>query len=148
MEVMVAAVCLGFLYAAVLHIQKGNHESILRIRGRDGATEIAQNVIDSLSSIGLASFYDKELKKESTDSLQLDVMTFTRTWEGQPGIIPYTTSVEYKVYVNVSNDSLYETKHLSDFAPVTHVHNKRIDVLVTWPFKASTQSIRISSIIR
>ena len=45
MEVMVAALVLGLLYAAVSNLQKGNREALLRIRGRDGATEVAQNVI-------------------------------------------------------------------------------------------------------
>ena len=46
-EVLVAAAVLGFLYVAVLNLQSGNRESLLRIRGRDGATEVAQNIIDS-----------------------------------------------------------------------------------------------------
>ena len=56
MEVMVAALVLGLLYAAICQLQKGNRDALLRIRGRDGATEVAQNVIDDLSSKGLASF--------------------------------------------------------------------------------------------
>ena len=47
-EVLVAAAVLGFLYMAVLNLQSGNRDALLRIRGRDGATEVAQNIIDSL----------------------------------------------------------------------------------------------------
>ena len=61
MEVLVAALVLGILYAAVSNLQKGNRDALLRIRGRDGATEVAQNIIDSLGALGLASFTDDNL---------------------------------------------------------------------------------------
>ena len=57
-EVLISAVVLGLLYMAVLHMQTGNREALLRIRGRDGAIEVAQQVIDSLNRIGLASIPD------------------------------------------------------------------------------------------
>ena len=50
-EVLVAAAVLGFLYVALLNLQGGNHDALLRIRGRDGATEVAQNLIDSLGAL-------------------------------------------------------------------------------------------------
>ena len=148
MEVMVAALVLGLLYAAVSNLQKGNREALLRIRGRDGATEIAQNVIDSLRSVGLANYFDNKLEKEGTDKLVLDPIHTTRSWKGQPGIVQYTITVPYTVNVEVSRDSTFLARHPSWLDTVEHVYAKRLDVLVSWPFKFSTQSISISSIIR
>ena len=56
MEIVVAAMVLGILYMGVSNLQKGNREALLRIRGRDGAITVAQNIIDSLGSLGLANF--------------------------------------------------------------------------------------------
>ena len=148
MEVMVAALVLGLLYAAVSNLQKGNREALLRIRGRDGATEIAQNVIDSLGSVGLANYFDNKLEKEGTDKLVLDPIHTTRSWEGQPGLIPHTITVPYTVIVGVSPDSLYLARHPSMLDTVEHVYAKRVDVIVKWPFKASTQSISVSGVVR
>ena len=39
-EILVAAAVLGFMYMAVLNLQGGNHDALLRIRGRDGAIEV------------------------------------------------------------------------------------------------------------
>ena len=60
-EALVAAAVLGFMYMAILHLQEGNHDALLRIRGRDGATEVAQNLIDSLGALGVASLSDDNL---------------------------------------------------------------------------------------
>ena len=57
-EVLISAFVLGLLYMAVLHMQTGNREALLRIRGRDGAIEVAQQVLDSLNRIGIASIPD------------------------------------------------------------------------------------------
>ena len=46
-EVLVSIAVLGFLYAALNHLQTGNRDALLRIRGRDGAIDVAQQVIDS-----------------------------------------------------------------------------------------------------
>ena len=58
-EVLIAAAVLGFLYTALLNLQSGNRDALLRIRGRDGATEVAQSLIDSLGALGVASLTDE-----------------------------------------------------------------------------------------
>lgn len=117
-EVIVAALVLGILYAAISNLQKGNREALLRIRGRDGATEVAQNIIDSLSALGLASFSDENLiacgssepncftlAKVENGQLVADHITVTRTWEGQPGLKDNTMTVNYTVDVKFSSDN-------------------------------------------
>ena len=169
LEVMVAALVLGILYAAVSNLQKCNREALLRIRGRDGATEIAQNVIDSLGALGLASFTDDMLVTDGDGNLTLaktiedgtrvpDTIRITRKWMGQPGLTENTMSVTYSVTVDVSQDADYAVKSGSKFLGedcsaddsncAVHVFAKRLNVTVSWPFKNSTQSINVSGVIR
>ena len=158
-EVLIAAAVLGFLYIAVLNLQTGNREALLRIRGRDGATEVAQNVIDSLGALGLASLSDDKLTSNGAGGLTLaksdgttpDTIKIKREWKGQPGIIENTMSVDYKAVVSVSPDAEYMSKATSQLLKtdsVKHVYAKRLDVKVSWQFKNSTQSITVSGVIR
>ena len=170
LEVMVAAFVLGILYTAVCNLQRGNREALLRIRGRDGATEVAQNVIDEMGALGLASFSDEKLIKDD-DTGNLYVTDFpmgesvndtttriTRTWQGQPGLRSHDMTVKYDVVVKVSSDDDYKVKTGSLLLGqdctaegnncVAHVFAKRLDVKVSWPFKNSTQSITVSGVIR
>ena len=54
-EVLVSAIVLGFLYLALLNLQVGNRKALLRIRGRDAAVEVAQQVLDSLQANGVTA---------------------------------------------------------------------------------------------
>lgn len=164
LEVLVAALVLGILYAAVSNLQKGNRDALLRIRSRDGATEVAQNIIDSLGALGLASFTDDmltddhkltKLNDEGTARIPADIKV-TRTWQAQPGIVQNSMSVTYSVDVTVSPDDSYKASATSLLLQtgtggsnsVSHVYAKRLDVTVSWPFKGSTQSISVSGVIR
>lgn len=147
-EVLVAAAVLGFLYVAVLNLQSGNRESLLRIRGRDGATEVAQNIIDSLKSIGLASLSDEKLTDGSGEIAPIKINGIKRTWKAQPGTIQYDMTVLYDAEVTVSNDSLYKVQVESQYDTVTHMFAKQLDVKVSWKYKNSIQSINVSGVIR
>lgn len=167
-EVLIAAAVLGFLYMAILNLQSGNRDALLRIRGRDGATEVAQNLIDSLGTLGIARLTDENLVSCGTGCLTLakigedgtkipDTIVVSRKWEGQPGIVPNTMTVEYKAVVTVSPNANYlssNTTQYSDNASetseqtISHVYAKRLDVKVNWRFKQSTQSITVSGVIR
>ena len=147
-EVLVAAAVLGFLYVALLNLQSSNRESLLRIRGRDGATEVAQNIIDSLKSIGLASLSDEKLTDGSGEIAPIKINGIKRTWKAQPGTIQYDMTVTYDATVIVSRDSLYTAKSGSQYDSASHMFAKRLDVKVSWPFKNSIQSINVSGVIR
>ena len=124
-EVMVAALVLGILYAAVSNLQKGNREALLRIRGRDGATEVAQNVIDSLGALGLASFTDDNLiacsdgeancftlaKTDDEGNKVANIIKKTRSWMGQPGLKENTMTVTYTVDVKFTSDNEFNTEN-------------------------------------
>lgn len=139
MEVLVAIAVLGFLYVAVNNLQSGNRDTLLRIRGRDGAVEVAQQVIDSLSRVGIST-----LSKKDT----ISIPQISRTWKGQPGVVQHDMTVNYSAQVVLSPDSTFKSKSASAYDTVSHVFAKRLDVTVSWPFKSSTQSISVSRIVR
>jgi hypothetical protein len=150
-EALVAAAVLGFMYMAIMNMHGGNHDSLLRIRGRDGATEVAQNLIDSLSALGLASLYDENLKDDEGNIKPIIIDPIVRTWQGQPGAVTNTMTVNYRAEIIVSRDDEYKTKTSSMLLgtdSVEHVYAKRLDVTVSWKFKNSTQSISVSGVVR
>lgn len=150
-EVLIASVVLGFLYMAVMNMQGGNHDALLRIRARDGATEVAQNLIDSLGALGLASLSDDKIKDAEGNFKPLIIEPIVRSWSGQPGAVSNTITVNYRAEVTVSNDNEYKAKASSMLLgtdSVEHVYAKRLDVKVSWQFKNSTQSITVSGVIR
>ena len=157
-EVLIAAAVLGFLYMAVLNLQSGNRDALLRIRGRDGATEVAQNLIDSLGALGIASLTDSHLASCEDEAdvycpcepgLTLpNKILVSRTWKGQPGAIDHDMKVDYTATVTVSPDADYKTQNSTVLSSASHVYAKRIDVKVCWHFKSATPSITVSGVIR
>lgn len=149
-EVMVAAIVLGFLYMSLLNLQKGNREALLRIRGRDGAVEVAQTVMDSLRTVGLAGLTDCEA---STDVDSNCVMEYVRGWDrgrfvGGDRIPNNKAYIHYSAYVKFAPDTEYTACHVSLYDTVYHIYAKRALVTVKWPFKNSIQSIDIEGVIR
>ena len=158
-EVMVAAVVLGLLYAAVSHLQQSNRDALLRIRGRDGATEVAQNIIDSLGSMGLASLVDANIGTDPTTGAKvpMEIKDIKRVWKGQPGLVPHNMEVKYDAEITFSDDLTYTVENTTQYTQnaddaanqkISHVYAKRVDVKVSWPYKNTTQSITISGVIR
>jgi type II secretory pathway pseudopilin PulG len=138
-EVLIAIAALGFLYMALNHLQTGNRDTLLRIRGRDGAIEVAQQVMDSLSSVGISSL---------TSGSTITIDTITRTWKGKPGSEQYEMQVKYSTKVEVGPDSLFTRKDTTAYDTTSHVYAKRLDVTVSWKFKDTDQSISVSRIIQ
>lgn len=165
-EVLIAAAVLGFLYMAVLNLQEGNHDALLRIRSRDGATEVAKEILDSLNSGGIANLADDQLalsdcgggvhclmlaRKSDAGLLSPDTLRYSRTWKGQPGVIEHDMKVDYKAVVKVSSDDEFRsanTSYLLGGDSVKHVYAKRLDVTVFWKFKGAEQSIAVSGVIK
>ncbi len=114
-------------------MQVGNREALLRIRGRDGAVEVAQNIIDSLKTVGVAS-----ITSFSKDNI-------VKSWERGPG---GTSTVTYKADVTVGNANEYKATTKSNYENVEHVYAKQVDVKVSWNFKGSEQSVNVSSVVR
>lgn len=154
-EVLISAVVLGLLYMAILHMQTGNREALLRIRGRDGAIEVAQQVIDSLNRIGIASIPD-----ESTppgDDSEDEVVghdyiwkwdPIQRSWDRGEKVGGGQSTIQYTPTVTVSPTTDYTATSESNLESVQHVYAKQVNVQVSWQFKGSTQSINMSTVIR
>ena len=151
-EALIAAAVLGFMYMAIMNMHGGNHDSLLRIRGRDGATEVAQNLIDSLGALGLASLYDENLEKDEAGNIKpIIIDPIVRTWQAQPGAVTNTITVNYRAEITVSRDDEYKAKTSSMLLgtdSIEHVYAKRLDVTISWKFKNSTQSISVSGVVR
>ena len=139
-EILVAAAVLGFMYMAILNLQGGNHDALLRIRGRDGAVEVAQQVLDSLKSVGIASIPSKD-----DEETVFDVPDINRKWARGLGD---SATVVYSSRVTVSATQDYTSKDSSQYETIRHVYAKQVKVRVSWNFKGSTQSIEVSSVIR
>lgn len=124
-----------------MNLQLGNRQSLLRIRGRDAAVEVAQQVLDSLQSIGAASIVSDLLSDTTFKGLD-----YQRKWASNiPGD---SMSVVYSTELTVKPDTVYHSKDSTKFATVEHVYAKNVSVKVSWPFKGSIQSISISGVIR
>lgn len=139
-EVLVAAAVLGFMYLALMNLQLGNRQVMLRIRGRDAAVEVAQQVLDSLQALGVAA-----IPSRADGDTTFDGNTYVRSWErGQGG----TSTVTYTTQLTVKPETVYESSSKSNFETSSYVYAKNVVVKVSWLFKGSTQSITISGVIR
>lgn len=139
-EVMIAALVMGFMLMAVYSLQAGNRDALLRIRGRDGANEVAREVIDSLSAVGVASLVGDEHNQISLQK--------RRTWKGQPGVVQHDINVDYTVTVNIAPDNTYENTEVSKYETTHHVYAKRLDLNVEWRYKNTPFHITVSSVVR
>ena len=139
-EILVAAAVLGFMYMAILNMQGGNHDALLRIRGRDGAVEVAQQVLDSLKSVGIASIPSKD-----DEETVFDVPDINRKWARGLGD---SATVVYSSRVTVSATQDYTSKDSSQYETIRHVYAKQVKVKVSWNFKGTTHSIEVSRVIR
>jgi prepilin-type N-terminal cleavage/methylation domain-containing protein len=150
LEVLIAAVVLGFLLIGLNTLQKGNRESILRVRARDAASAIAQDVIDSISALGSASAKARAGVCPAASNANTDDLCRWREFKGDAGNV----EIAYVVNVNVKEPTpeqkaIAETEYSKATGmAVTHQFAKQIDVTVGWKFKNAPQSISVSSVIR
>jgi prepilin-type N-terminal cleavage/methylation domain-containing protein len=164
LEVLVAAVVLAFLLVGLNLLQKGNRESILRVRARDAANEVAQDVIDSISAIGSASVAIAtrecpEIFDENHDLCRKRAFTgsVSRQLKDTMNIeMPYWVKVDVKpenplqVAENQTDYLKAQALNLGGTGQLDarHLFAKQVDVTVKWKFKNSNQSIEVSALVR
>ena len=135
-EVLVAAVVLGFLIIGLNTLQKGNREAVIRIRARDAANVIAQNVLDSLAATGLHALAEKEgLVHDST---------YTHSFDGGAGKV----EMDYEVKVSLLDDTKEINNESTYFNNSERIISQSLEATVSWNFKKSTQSITMAKVVR
>lgn len=136
---LVVVALLGFSYMAMQNLG-GNGDALLRIRGRDGAVEVAQQVLDSLKSVGVESIPSKALADTT-----FNVQKINRKWARGIGD---SATVTYSSQVTVAATSSNSLQTPAPFELASHIYAKQVTVTVFWNFKGSRQSIEVSSVIR
>lgn len=156
-EVLFAAVVLAFLILGLNLLQKGNREGILRVRARDAANTIAQDVIDSISALSPSIVKYEKRKCDKNDQNKKDLCV-SRTFSGLAGDVDVDYDIEVEVK-DAAKDPSVDEKEKTKFTEeqtgtgtdkliVEHKYARQVNVTVSWNFKKSTQSINVSSVIR
>jgi prepilin-type N-terminal cleavage/methylation domain-containing protein len=156
LEVIVAAVVLGFMIVGLNMLQKGNRESILRVRTRDAANFVAQHVLDSLGALGINSLVADANNKILFDK-DKNEYTYTYHFEGKNvGKI----AVEYTVAVTLNNDDTKKTIDSTQFTIARrqkkdepsetekNIYAKNLEATVSWKFGNSPQAIKMAKVVR
>ncbi len=145
-EVLLAAVVLGFLVVGLTQLQVGNRESILRVRARDTANFVAQNVLDSIGSVGLNSLVEID---ENEPGVIYKNPEYIYNFDGKN---VGKVEVKYDVRVELKESDEYKrietTMFNSSEANATNVYNKKLEATVSWDFKKSKQSITMAKVVR
>jgi len=135
LEVLVAAVVLGFLVVGLNNLQKGNREGVLRVRARDAANLVAQRVLDSIGSVGINS-----IKADTKANCGGKLLVYCEpNYEHSFG--NYTVEVELLNEERKTVNSTYYTDLQYNYA-------KNLEATVSWKFKQSTQSIKMAKVVR
>jgi len=143
LEVLAAAVVLGFLLVGLNTLQLGNREAILRIRARDAASDIAQEVIDSIRGSASVAFGERNCEEGDEDLCR------SRTFKN--------ATVDYKIKVKIDTTAAqrseiettgYARNDNPDRVKVEYQFAKQIDVTVKWLHRNTPQSINVSAVVR
>jgi len=153
LEVMIAAVVLGFLIIGLNKLQLGNREAVLRIRARDTANFIAQHVLDSLSSLGINSIKPENKANCNNQSLVYCNEAYTYAFEGKNQINKSSTSgnitseIPYTVEVKLL-DNNQSSQEKTNYTTITNTYAKSLQATVKWKFKNSDQQIEMAKVVR
>jgi len=156
LEVLVAAVVLGFMILGLNTLQKGNRDALLRVRARDAASFVAQHVLDSLGAVGLNSIVAEEQAKCNNQKLVICEPEYKYNFEGKPQLDKNAegikAEVKYRVEVALLNNNSEQMQIIdkTNFktTPDTTTYAKSLEATVSWDFKQSTQSIKIAKVVR
>jgi len=151
LEVLVAALVLGFLVVGLNRMQLGNREAVLRVRARDAANFVAQQVLDSLGAEGINSIVANEQSACNDKVLVYCDTAYKYNFKGKGGI---DTDIKYKVEVVLlanSEQTLADTTEYikaNGYIDNTTTYAKSLEATVSWKFKQSDQSITIAKVVR
>lgn len=146
-EVLIAAVVLGFLVVGLNGLQKGNRETILRVRARDAANFVAQHVLDSLGSVGLNSLVAGE------GNIVYAEPNYIYSFEGKNiGKVELSYSVEVELLNGgmQTKDSTNFTKAMNN-EYLENDYTRSLEATVSWAFKdneSKNMSITMAKVVR
>ena len=153
-EVMAAALVLGFLLVGLNLLQKGNRETIIRVRARDAANIIAQHTLDSLGSIGINSLvadndgfiianepYIYHFKGKGNIMAEITYTVQVQLLDANPGDVRSSMDSTLFTIANRTNPTVVDARERNTFA-------KGLEATVSWPFKNTMQSIRMAKVVR
>jgi len=147
LEVLIAAVVLGFLIIGLNKLQVGNREVLLRVRERDAASFIAQHVLDSLGALGINSI---QINSNCGNNLVYCKDKYTYNYEGNSGNIK--TKVDYNVKVELLPNEKKTTDKTSlndaTISDISSAYAKSLKATVKWKHKDSDQSIEVAKVVR
>jgi len=148
MEVLVAALVLGFLVVGLNRLQLGNREGVLRVRARDAANFVAQHVLDSLGSLGINSIIAEEKTRCGGNTLVYCEPQYRYSFDNTTTGL--SAPIDYRVEVELLPDT--EQKRTDDTtyfdATIGDTYAKSLEATVSWKFKNSIQSITVAKVVR
>jgi len=159
LEVVIAALVLGFLIIGLNKLQTGNREGVLRVRARDAASFIAQHVLDSLGAVGIYSIQKQPQNicpKEEYDgkeSLVYCTNEYTYNFEGNSGSANAPSNISapinYIVAVELlSNEQKTTDKTNLEPSSLNSTYAKSLQATVKWKFKNSWQKVEVAKVVR
>jgi prepilin-type N-terminal cleavage/methylation domain-containing protein len=145
-EVMAAAVVLGFLIVGLTRLQMGNRETILRVRDRDAANFIAQHVLDSISAGGMKSL-EKSCEDNNNSVYDTEDYKYEYKFEGKN---TGESIKKYKVEVSCIEDqkAVREVDYTTSFQVNKDIVSRSIEAKVYWQHRGSEQSIKMARVVR
>jgi len=152
LEVLAAAIVLGFLVVGLLRLQVGNREAILRIRARDAANIIAQHVLDSLGAVGINSIVD-DVPGDTIINNKVRRYAFG----GETDITQekkFFVTVEYIPSPSSNSGTVINTDtDINDISSLSeplanNIFAKNVKATISWDFNGSMQSIKIDKVLR
>ncbi len=135
LEVLIAAVVLGFLIVGLNGLQKGNREGVLRVSARDAANLVAQRVLDSIGSVGINS-----VKAKAQANCGGKFLVYC-----EPNYEYYSRN--YAVEVELLNEDR-KSVNTTYYADIQYDYAKSLEATISWNFKQSTQSIKMAKVVR
>jgi len=154
LEVLIAAVVLGFLIVGLNNLQKGNREGVLRVRARDAANLVAQRVLDSLGSLGINSIQENAKPDCGGKSLVHCEPKYTYSFGNPTGMsapIDYTVEVAL-LSVSEEREAVDTTLYTKAINSTTfkNAYAKSLEATVSWVFKKGSppQSIKMAKVVR
>ncbi len=154
LEVLVAAIVLGFLVMALNRLQLGNREAILRIRTRDAANIIAQHVLDSLGALGVNALPNEEKIIDDNPDDPEGGRKYAFGGKDDKSEMKYYVTVEYKPLSNPDNPdnfidaNTHENEGTNLVSASSQYFARNIQATVKWKFKDTYQSIKMSKVVR